>query len=281
MNGSLPPWLSVNPGDFVRAAQAGSALGLQVAQAQNRADEAQREQEFRRWSLEQELRQRAAEMAARREQATNEFEQRNRYNIARSKAQQAHYDAMEAHAKSLSEGKQYGEPLIQDIPGVPGGKYIYRPGSPGVHIVNPRGPSSLPLSIGEQALAKSDVAEEIKKRDALKAQIDQGKIPEQIGTVPWYRLRTPQVYAPNPEYSKATNNLAQMEAKIASLGSRRPLAAQTQTATTATPSPFKEGALIRNKKDGKTYRVQNGTPVPVEEPATVADTEGTEDENAD
>ena len=29
-------------------------------------------------------------------------------------------------------------------------------------------------------------------------------------------------------------------------------------------SPYKEGSLIRNKKDGKVYRVQNGVPVPVE-----------------
>lgn len=46
-------------------------------------------------------------------------------------------------------------------------------------------------------------------------------------------------------------------------------------------SPFKEGALIRNKKDGKLYRVQNGVPVPEPASAPAASTEPTEaDEEA-
>jgi hypothetical protein len=35
--------------------------------------------------------------------------------------------------------------------------------------------------------------------------------------------------------------------------------------TGAAGTPFKEGALIRSKKDGKLYRVKNGEPVPEEQ----------------
>lgn len=36
---------------------------------------------------------------------------------------------------------------------------------------------------------------------------------------------------------------------------------------TGTASPFKEGQTVRNKKDGKLYRIVNGQPVPIEEPS--------------
>lgn len=272
----LPPWLSVNPGDFVRAAQAGSALGLQVAQAQNRADEAQREQEFRRWSLEQELRQRATELAARREEAARRFGQEQAYNLERLSAQQAHYGAMEARAKALAEGKQYGEPVINDIPGVPGAKYAYRPGSPGLHVINPPTQRSIPLTIGERTLAQDQAKTAVEEEKALGAQVKE--MSPTMKKYYWFDPFHTQEMIPNPAYSDATNRLAQLQANIRSIGGRKPV---VESPAAATPSPFKEGALIRNKKDGKTYRVQNGTPVPVEEPATVADTEGTEDENAD
>jgi len=40
--------------------------------------------------------------------------------------------------------------------------------------------------------------------------------------------------------------------------------------TAAGPSPFREGALIRSKTDGKLYRVRNGVPVAEEDATTTA-----------
>lgn len=42
-------------------------------------------------------------------------------------------------------------------------------------------------------------------------------------------------------------------------GPRRP--PEPTTSTTTQPAPFKEGAIIRNKKNGKLYKVVNGQPV--------------------
>lgn len=266
--GSLPPWLSVNPGDFVRAAQAGSALGLQVAQAQNRADEFQREQDFRRWSLEQELRQRAAETAARREQAMREFEMANRYRM----------EGLNARAESLAERNRHNltmEQRLSESSNLP--KIHFGPNGE-VLSASPEGAISV-LRTGNPRLGPSDyetVSEKIPESPGTPAIPAQPFQKRSLFGIDWLRKDIPETAAvpAMPAHGEQT-----ITRRIPV--NRSPALSALPPATPESPSPFKEGALIRSKKDGKTYRVQGGIPVPMEEPADLADTLGTEDENAD
>lgn len=71
----------------------------------------------------------------------------------------------------------------------------------------------------------------------------------------------PGLFGPNPA---ATNNVPQLRQRLDQL--RQQIGGEEAPAprSEAPATPFKEGQLIRNRRDGKLYRVQNGTPVLVE-----------------
>ena len=114
----LPPWLNVNPSNFVDASRAGSAIGLQIAEAKNRADRegvdaairmnqmAQREEEaaqeraLRQWELQQKIRQDAMQMA----ETSRYHDLSIKEAMAGHAAQAVHYKAMEEAAKARAGG---------------------------------------------------------------------------------------------------------------------------------------------------------------------------------
>lgn len=173
----IPPWLNINPSDYLQAAQAGAALGMQIAQAQNRANEmamaqaaeeaqAMRVAEARRWEFEQNLRQRATELAAQREQAAARLAESQRYHLAALENQQAgnlaraaNYERMAKMAEASATGKEYGEILIKDLGG--GVRAAYRERSPGLHLIQPK-------NLGEVSPTKA--ADLLKQWDILSAE---------------------------------------------------------------------------------------------------------------
>ena len=155
----LPPWLQINPAQFMEAARSGSTLGLQIAQTQNRADEAaaeramqaaamaareeqaRREEEFRRWEVGQRIQQQAAELAAQQEQAAAQLAEASKYNLARIGEQQAGNLARANYYAGLTE--RAGAPKIHFGPNgevlswsPEGGVEELRPGTPRASTAN-------------------------------------------------------------------------------------------------------------------------------------------------
>lgn len=60
--------------------------------------------------------------------------------------------------------------------------------------------------------------------------------------------------------SRDTNRLAQLEAEVVRGATNYPGYKPPVTATES-PAPFKDGTVLRNKKDKKLYRIENGVPV--------------------
>lgn len=159
--GSLPSWLQISPSDYLRATQAGVQAGHAIAESTQRAWE---EQERMKMAADQhaaQLSQQAIENAAQR-LAADRLEQYRQQEVEARKQQlgieqkrlgsldiqQQRADDLAKHYANMEEakmrqderlqtGKQYGEPVFADIPGVPGAKITYRPGSPGSHVIIP------------------------------------------------------------------------------------------------------------------------------------------------
>jgi len=79
--GSLPDWLRINPGDYLRATQAGAQLGTQIAENSQRAWEAQQRMRMESEAQNAKLQQFALEQAAHR-LAADRLEQYRQAEIA-------------------------------------------------------------------------------------------------------------------------------------------------------------------------------------------------------
>ena len=167
---ALPPWLNISPSDYLRAVEAGTQAGLSIRQANQRAWEA-----AQRLSLEAEAQQERyaalAEESAQRRMAQEGLDRYRQGELANAQArigvqgagEQSLADyrqaeaqralsgldeikrhnleteaAAQAAAQARAQGKDYGAPTFVDVPGVPGAKVAYRPGSPGSHMILPQ-----------------------------------------------------------------------------------------------------------------------------------------------
>lgn len=132
----IPPWLNINPSQFVDAAKAGTQLGVEMARSLNQSDQAgaevaarnaalaAREQEaameraFKEWELEQTLRQKARETQANHELAAAQLAETMRYHTGSLSAENVRNLASLARTKALSA------PRPMNIGGV---GYVYNP----------------------------------------------------------------------------------------------------------------------------------------------------------
>ena len=75
---------------------------------------------------------------------------------------------------------------------------------------------------------------------------------------------------PTAQADAARNKLRNLRwamTQISGKYAKPPGPATTGTATSAAATPFAEGQVVRNKKDGKLYKITGGVPVPVDENA--------------
>lgn len=88
-----------------------------------------------------------------------------------------------------------------------------------------------------------------------------------------YQEATLKTASEKDEKKAGIASMEEQKAKIRFHNKWNPILNQTRaaappvkaTATTTTQSPFKEGETVRNKKDGKLYRIVNGQPVEIQE----------------
>lgn len=262
---TLPPWLNIQPSDYLQAAHSGAQLGMQIAAAQNRAQEAAAERDMqlrhqaqRQWEFQENLRQRASELAASREEAAARLEEANRYHLASiAEAQAGHAAQAEQYAAQRENYKRMAEAAAVKAKS---------PLHVGTSLVDPEtfktlytAPSTAktPLTIGESELAHATAKQRIENElDPLRKEIA-GMSPTTHTGMLWWK--GPE--KPNPEYSAATNKLAKLEASIGGIGGRTPAAVEpTRTLDTfGTPYPPapSEGTtkprneVVRMTKDGK------------------------------
>jgi hypothetical protein len=108
----VPSWLSVNPTDYLSAVKSGTEAGINIAQAQNRADEVANAAAARQWEFEQSLRQKALDTMAERERAAANLAATEKYREAQSFLGQQrlgetsrYHDLMAANAAKANELK--------------------------------------------------------------------------------------------------------------------------------------------------------------------------------
>src|SRR5678816_3049513 len=151
--GEIPPWLNVQPSDYLRAVQAGGAAGLGIAEAQNRAREAanrlaaaqqeqaarmqdaQRAAAQREWEFGERMRQAAEENASGNALKQQQLEQQGRYQegmLGYHQRQQgelsAHNQAMESISADKAERLlEAGQAQIVEHAEAPGLKFLRNP----------------------------------------------------------------------------------------------------------------------------------------------------------
>lgn len=262
--GTIPPWLNVQPSQFVEAARSGTAAGVSIAAAQQRAQEAAAENaraaaaaDARRWEFEQELQRRAQEQLAARQQAAAQLAASERYNLARlaqdrtsNEAQIAHWQAMEDAANARAGAGVLPTEFARD----PNKEYITRGGAY-IPKVKP-GPTEV-----------QTITEKLPEITAAEATPAIPATPYQkrsLFGIDWLAKDIPAspgspAVVPRPAQTITRRVPISATPTVDTFGTPYPPAPQQQ------PSPFKEGALLRNKKDGKLYKVVNGVPELVEE----------------
>lgn len=154
--GSLPPWLQISPKDYLLATQAGVQAGHAIANSAQLAFEKQQQLQMEQEKAKAQLAQQAIENAAQR-LAAERLEQYRRDEVANRQQQLGieqqrlrgldiqqqraddlarHQMAMEQQKLQADKTRDYGAPAFMDVPGIPGAKISYRPGSPGMHAFN-------------------------------------------------------------------------------------------------------------------------------------------------
>jgi hypothetical protein len=221
----LPPWLNVQPSQFVDAARAGTAAGLEASQQRQRAQEAAAARAARQWEFEQELRRRALEQAAAREDSARQLAATERYNLARLGQDKSANEAQAAHWRTIeaADMARAGQSIMPtEFNRDPNKAYITAGGS----YIKPTPTAKIPTISGDAAY--------------------------------WSALRKVELDDDLKPYQKDEAAFRLGVLRDAQKREREPL---PTALASAKPAPFKEGALIRSKKDGKLYRVVNGVPV--------------------
>jgi hypothetical protein len=265
--GTIPPWLQVTPSQFLEAAKAGSALGLQVGEQNNRASEAAAQRSQRAWEAQQQMAMKARELEdedaraaatlaethnyrlgeqdiAREHLAQTERGQLREADIARERIAEAdRYHRLREQAiltrnDALAAHWQEMETIARDKANkaVVGAKIIQHPEVPGAYF--------LQQPTGHEQLLSID-----------------GKAPtaEQVTSV---RLRGANSMRPlglenydSPAFQARTNDVGQIMRDYEAKRGLKP-------GVVSTNAPLVEGAWYGSAKDpSKTYRIVNGKPV--------------------
>jgi multidrug efflux pump subunit AcrA (membrane-fusion protein) len=106
LNVSVPPWLDVHPSDFVRAAQAGAALGAQISEAQARINAAAQARAQAAWEFQQQMRERAQQRQAEERRASAQLEAATRYHLATLEEARQRARETSSHNAALEQAAQ-------------------------------------------------------------------------------------------------------------------------------------------------------------------------------
>lgn len=129
---------------------------------------------------------------------------------------------------------------------VSGGLYRVPPtGTPETLVAPPVKPTPTP-KLSEAA--REDLKDAYRELDAARRDMAKNSTME---------ITSPEVIDASTRMGQATQRIR----KIVGAPVAPPTAAVAATSTPSTATPFKEGSLVKNKKDGKIYKIINGKPV--------------------
>jgi hypothetical protein len=257
--GQIPPWLAVNPQDFVRAAQAGASAGMGIAELRQRQLEAEqrrqavaRESALREWESQEKMKLAAENLAADRERYAAELASTDAYRNAQLglraddiAGQSQHYTAMEKQAmdRLAFDRDKLKVPEIRVV-----NDTLYQIGQDGKPVALTAPP--IRRDPGEDAMRQVNTAQ-------LKA-LDKSLLETPEEQPGWFSSGNMD------EIAKMKARRAELEAMIRGGAIPLPAAAPSEGTATApvAKSPYTEGQRIKSKKDGKIYVVKNGQPVP-------------------
>lgn len=268
----LPPWLNVQPADFLRATEAGTHVQLQRQQMANQAAQAtarlnheqmiaQMEAESRKQITQQNALMRQAQIEFQKQYhdsqvglARQRMEEMQAINQAKAQDAARKFAAQQKYTNLLRSGVSPDQALYQ-VPELAtpsavaainrGGQKEYGPietqeVAPGVTAAFRKGSPSIHFMPEAKMNARQKVIDQdLKKQyDKLSSQLT-GYDPKTDDTIKMQMQQIEQQRLQNAYAGGGTS--------------------------TGTASPFKEGQKIRNKKDGKIYVIKDGVPVPVDQ----------------
>lgn len=138
----LPPWLNIQPTDFLQATQAGTAAGINVAELRQRArqqaaalQEAQARRAQEQWEAQERMRFAAQQQAARLDQDREEAQALAEYRRGQLAQGMASVGETERHHKAMEgislekarEALERGEATIVQHPEAPGMLFLRNP----------------------------------------------------------------------------------------------------------------------------------------------------------
>ena len=182
----------------------------------------------------------------------------------------------EAMIRGRQAQKEYGVPITEDIPGLPGAKMIYRKGSPGVHVAIPPRTGLTPMQqvkvqglITQAHRSQTEMTED----DPLQKDLDRTiKAYSELLTPP-EAITAPPGSAPvdteNPEVPVSNPDVPVANPKQSVAPGRRP-------GFNRQVDQYLEGTVMR-RKDGTVWQVQQGHLVPFADPDAQAQAEPTEE----
>lgn len=269
---ALPPWLQVTPETYQGAMRSGSALGAQlrgqdIAQGEARDRlglayaQLQSQEERASEQAQAKLQLAHAQLTARQQQSELMASFRER---ALEQAQQRQDELAQYRAAGLAEKQKSGaemmdlrERRLQDL-------NTYREGIEGARAksealqekntaLREAALKAPRLTEADKALMGADVAD----LKGLEKKIETTQPRSLVGKILHLGGNAQEIADMKSEALKLRSKIASYEPKARQLD----LSSSAAPAAAATATPFKEGALIRSKKDGKLYRVKNGEPV--------------------
>ena len=285
--GALPPWISVQPQDFVRAGQEGADAGLSAA----RIEQAGRLHAEQLGMEAQRMKQKAAAEAARLSQAEHiaemetqarqEIAQQNRLredqqNLIQNAQRQAEFglhrsrleqqDAL-AQAKDREAAMSFAQTAglaayLKANHGDMAGALMQFPHAR--QIVSALKAPKPPDEIG--AVESQDI--EGGRILSRKGSKDYKFIPNEKPKT-FHESKTGEVFRVNPD---GTQEIIRSPRKTAAEQFLESHGGETNAPASANPSPFKEGQKVRHK-DGSIWIIKGGVPVPVADNTTSDETD--------
>lgn len=166
--------------------------------------------------------------------------------------------------------KNYGAPTLMPVPGAPGTSIAYREGSPAMHVVTGKNQG---LNPWQSIQARKEYGKVFREwQDAVdengassnEAMVKQTELRALESALKQSRQQGP-VPIPPPQTATATSAPEAALPPPRRTGFVMPPEVSGAPAAAAAQSPFKEGQIVRSKKDGKRYRIVNGEPVEITE----------------
>lgn len=270
----IPPWLNIHPSDYLNALHAGMSQGLAIAEARNRAQaqaeemaarreemaqrqaeamtahqERQRESDLRRWEFEQQMAMEQKRLAAEEARRQAELGARTAYQTSNLDFRRE-MEKRRLDTEAFKEREAARKASMGKLHFGPNGSVLRENADGNIEVV--RQPEYKP--------ATDTVTEKIPAVEGTP------EVPAQAARSGFLGIGARPAVPFQPAVPATPERTITRRVPVGGLSAALGAPAPGMLPAPSTPTtPYKEGTRLKNKKDGKTYVVTNGVPVPEEE----------------